>query len=38
MEDWIILDATKVFCMISFFLMILMVGSLPIRLHAFHSN
>lgn len=34
----IVLAITKVGCMIGFFMLILIVGSLPIRLKAFKSN
>ena len=34
----VILAITKVGCMITFFMLILIVGSLPIRLKAFKSN
>lgn len=34
----VVLAITKVSCMITFFLLILIVGSLPIRLKAFKTN
>lgn len=34
----ITLAVTKIVCMISFFFLILVVGTLPIRLRAFKSN